>query len=352
MFSKAIILALTATALTIEQASAAGAADFTYDPTTDKGPADWKDLVYEDGTDNQCGGQSNSPIAVQPSTCDKFEDYTFSAGTCTTGDFGFTINHHAEQVNAPSADVCEVGTMQIPGDDATWDMLQFHIHMNSEHTFNGNFYGAEIHIVHTERGGDRLAVLGMFITPKAQESNDIFAHLLNEWDNLTDDTYRGCNKTVLPHWWKNAEDNLDSFSADALDAYDLIPEGSTMYTYDGGLTTPPCSEVVEWNVVDKPIEITVSQFNDLSSLVLNYVSAESCEFATIADPKTGSTSRPPVALNGREVTRICPEDFVEPQAASGSPSALESNSTSTTSGAVAPGVSAVAALLGAAALLA
>lgn len=83
-----------------------------------------------------------------------------------------------------------------------------------------------------------------------------------------------------------------------------------------GLTTPPCSEIVEWNVADKPLLISVSQYNDLASLTLNYVDTSTCEFATVASP-AGSTSRPTQALNGRNVTRICPVGFVDDSASNG-----------------------------------
>lgn len=75
----------------------------------------------------------------------------------------------------------------------------------------------------------------------------------------------------------------------------------------------PCSEVVEWNVADKPLSISIAQYNDLSSLILNYVAADTCERATIASP-SGSTSRPVQDLNGRNVSRICPVDYQDPLA--------------------------------------
>lgn len=238
-------------------------------------------------------------------------NFSSQAGTCALSDFGFVINHHAEQVNVPDPSVCETNTMKIPGVEGIFEVLQFHIHMSSEHSFDGKFFGAELHIVHKERDGNRLAVVGLFIMPSATESHPIFNDLLMEFDVFTDEAYLKCNKTMLPHWWQaNGADNYrDDYASSRLNVYDLIPEGSTFYNYAGGLTTPPCSEIVEWNVVDTPVEITVSQFNDLSSLILNYVDGETCEFSTVADPDSGSTSRPPQDLNGRSVRRICPGQY-------------------------------------------
>jgi Eukaryotic-type carbonic anhydrase len=154
--------------------------------------------------------------------------------------------------------------------------------------------------------------MGLFIRANAFENNDLFSPVLAEFDSAADATAMQCNLTVPDHWWLH--DNRTAVSADSVfEIYDLIPEGSTYYNYDGGLTTPPCSEVVEWNVADKPLSISIAQYNDLSSLILNYVAADTCEEGTIASP-SGSTSRPVQDLNGRNVSRICPVDFKDPLA--------------------------------------
>ncbi|CAB9498278.1 Carbonic anhydrase [Seminavis robusta] len=304
---------------------------FTYDPNSQNGPEYWKDISFDDGTDNQCGGDRNSPIAVESNACETFEDYELTPGTCLVQDFGFVVNNHAEQVNAPTQQVCETNKMKIPGVAGEFEMLQFHIHMNSEHTFDGSHFAAELHVVHSEVGGDRLAVLGMFFVPTALESNALVDDLLRGFDAISDETYTACNMTTLPHWWQDQDQDQDH-QAQAADVdqeavkprsgstvtpenpfnvYDLVPKEASMYYYSGGLTTPPCTEIVEWSVVDKPVEITVAQYNDLSSLILNYVDPTTCDFATVADPNSGSTSRPTQPSNGRHVTRICPVGFVE-----------------------------------------
>jgi hypothetical protein len=86
-------------------------------------------------------------------------------------------------------------------------------------------------------------------------------------------------------------------------------DASTFYNYMGGLTTPPCSEVVVWNLADTPVQISIAQYNEMSFLILGYLDAD-CHIGTAASP-SGSTSRPVQPLNGREVKRICPVAFEE-----------------------------------------
>jgi carbonic anhydrase len=48
------------------------AGEYSYDPDNEFGPANWAS-VEMDG--NQCGGDKNSPVAVEVAPCDEFKDY-------------------------------------------------------------------------------------------------------------------------------------------------------------------------------------------------------------------------------------------------------------------------------------
>jgi len=176
---------------------------------------------------------------------------------------------------------------------------------------DGEVFAAELHVVHKEPGGT-FAVLGYFVEPTATVTNPIFDQILKELDEVSDAVSEKCGLPVRSHWWQVYQEDVDAAYDDVpFNVYDLMPEGSAIYNYDGGLTTPPCTETVLWNVVEKPVKITPAQYTDLMVLILNYVNDETCEYATIANPLSGSTSRPTQPLNGRTVTRICPTDYVE-----------------------------------------
>jgi carbonic anhydrase len=230
-------------------------------------------------------------------------------GTCTYKDYGFVVNDHVEQANAPVNGTCEAATLEIPGVDGVFELLQFHVHTNSEHTMDGNRYGAELHMVHKLRDGDRLAVVGLFLQANGFVNNELFSSVLAGFDGAADAAAALCNVTQPDHWWSKGNASFVDADANAtVNVYGLIPANSTFYHYDGGLTTPPCSEIVEWNVADKTLSVSVAQYNDLSGLILNYLSSDTCEYATIASP-SGSTSRPVQLLNNRTVERICPVGY-------------------------------------------
>jgi carbonic anhydrase len=164
-----------------------------------------------------------------------------------------------------------------------------------------------MHVVHTEVGGDRFAVVGMMIQPNGEEAIEDVGHLLDGWQALLDDNLDFCEITATTRDGERRK--LQEHADEKFSPYTLIPEDSAYYHYDGGLTTPPCSEVVTWNLADKPITLNPAQFHQLIELIINFVDAE-CHDATFAGP-AGSTSRPTQALNGRTVDRICAVGFVD-----------------------------------------
>lgn len=198
--------------------------------------------------------------------------------------------------------------MIIPNiENGLYDVLQYHIHAGSDHTIDGQNFGADMHIVHRNRvnGSADLAVLGMFIEPTNDVDSNLFDVLIHGIEELTVKTKEECANKVdrrrQLHDRKVQEGTL-------YNPYDKVPSNSTMYFYSGSLTTPPCSEIVTWNVVDQPISISVREYTAITNLILDYVNPETCIPASISSP-SGYTARPTQPLNGRTVLRKCP--FVE-----------------------------------------
>jgi Eukaryotic-type carbonic anhydrase len=203
--------------------------------------------------------------------------------------------------------------MTIPGVKVAFEALQFHMHTGSDHALDGNYFGADLHVVHQEIGGTRLAVLGLFLEPTSPESNDKFSGLLDGWEAVSDATLAKCSNATgsattqsFGGRRKLEKENRERQLIGTFNPYALVPDDSTFYFYSGSLTTPPCSEIVTWNVVDTAVRVSVREYMRLTNLVLDYVEPVNCTFhASIAAP-SGYTSRPVQLINGRSITHKCP----------------------------------------------
>ncbi len=115
-------------------------------------------------------------------------------------------------------------------DGQHYALRQFHFHTPSEHAVNGKRAPMEAHFVHEAEDG-RLMVLGVFLEPGGE--NAAFSTLMK----------------AAPH----QQDRIDL--AQPLDPSLLLPEARQLYRYEGSLTTPPCSEVVGWNIYAAPVRV-------------------------------------------------------------------------------------------------
>jgi carbonic anhydrase len=128
--------------------------------------------------------------------------------------------------------------------DVPYKLLQFHFHTPSEHARNGRRYPMEVHLVHKSADGN-LAVVGVML--KQGSMNPTLGKIL---DHASDKI----NQTKL-------------VKGITINATDLLPSDRTVFHYSGSLTTPPCSENVNWFVMKNPIEVSDSQVNQFSRLI-------------------------------------------------------------------------------------
>jgi len=121
-----------------------------------------------------------------------------------------------------------------------YDMLQIHCHTLSEHTINGQFYDFELHIVHLLPGKKDLAVIGVFF--KLGEESDF----LNQLGFSDLPMIKGEKRNI-----KNID--LNGF------IQPLLSGG--YWSYNGSLTTPPCSENVRWFVLKDHVTMSQAQLD-------------------------------------------------------------------------------------------
>ncbi|KFQ81245.1 Carbonic anhydrase 4, partial [Phoenicopterus ruber ruber] len=145
--------------------------------------------------------------------------------------------------------------------------IEFHLHWGaqgaqqylpgSEHSIDGEKQAMELHVVHiredvsditeAKKNADGVAVLAFFITVKEENKN--YATLINELENIR---YKGQTAQMEP-----------------LPLSSLLPHEEDLaryYRYEGSLTTPDCHEGVIWTVFEKPIELSISQISQFSTV--------------------------------------------------------------------------------------
>lgn len=231
--------------------------------------------------------------------------------------------------------------MVIPNTDTIFDVLQYHIHTGSDHTLDGQHFGADLHIVHKNRNGDDLAVLGMFLEPSSIDATSVFDVLIAGLEDVKESTEKKCGTNITNTTTGIAVEaagtrrhHRSRSLQSVYNPYAKIPSNSTMYYYSGSLTTPPCSEIVSWNVVDTPISLSIIEYNEIIDFILGYTDPETCEQSSVFSP-SGFTSRPVQPLNGRTITHLCPsgtESLFEANAPAAAPAPSTSTSAASTSG--------------------
>ncbi|WP_367104359.1 carbonic anhydrase [uncultured Psychrobacter sp.] len=205
-------------------------ASWSYSGST--GPEYWGDV---EGASACKIGQEQSPIDITRVTASAMDAPTINYGksaSLSIDDDGHTI------VYTPST---AENTINI--NNERFELKQFHYHTPSEHQLGSQKYPAEVHFVHANSDGN-LAVVGVML--QQGQPNSVMRTLL-------DGTQLSSNN--------NAE-----YTADNIDLSALIPAMPTFYHYQGSLTTPPCSEQVQWYVTKEPLELAGEQLAIMSQL--------------------------------------------------------------------------------------
>jgi carbonic anhydrase len=183
------------------------------------GPEHWGDI---DAASKVCSvGMQQSPVDIGATIPAKLP--ALKIGWRRRADT-IVNNGHTIQVN-----FADGSTLTGPG--GSYKLVQFHFHRPSEHLINGKIYPMEVHFVHANPAG-ALAVVGVLM--ETGKPNAVL------------------NKVVSTMPQKAGP----AVKADAaIDPNGLLPRRLGYYRYEGSLTTPPCSETVDWLLLTDPIQV-------------------------------------------------------------------------------------------------
>lgn len=146
-------------------------------------------------------------------------------------------NGHTVQANfAPGSTLVSGGH--------SYNLVQVHFHTPSEEAFNGKHYPMVAHFVHKDAAG-KLAVLGVMFEEGA--ANTELGKLI-----------AAAPKTQTPE---------GKYTVTHINPTALLPHDLHVWRYTGSLTTPPCTEGVNWHVALKPVHASKDQINALHAVM-------------------------------------------------------------------------------------
>ena len=187
----------------------------------DKGPEHWGDAFPV------CGkGKKQSPLNI-------IGPFEKSKETLSVdykeGPLKMLNNGHTIQVNIEPGSSLTIGK-------ESFELLQFHFHRPSEEQVDGKNASMVAHFVHKSKEG-KLAVIGVMLN----EGKDSAA-VKTLWANLPP---------------KEGEEFLPAKVM--FNPASMLPKDMGFYNYEGSLTTPPCTEGVQFYILKAPVDISKQQ---------------------------------------------------------------------------------------------
>jgi carbonic anhydrase len=206
-------------------------ADWSYDEASGRGPSVWGTLAPEF---HLCGdGTQQSPININKAAAGGLPDIGFHYRETP-----LIIENNGHTIEVPYAPNSKI---TIGGN--SYRLVQFHFHTPSEHSVLGQSFPMEAHLVHMRSSG-QLAVVGVLL--KAGKANPLIEEVLSQ----------------APE-----EEGEVEVEGHHVNAENLLPRSRRYATYAGSLTTPPCSEGVQWFVMQEPVDISAQQAHRLQELL-------------------------------------------------------------------------------------
>eukprot|EP01038_Epipyxis_sp_PR26KG_P007424 gene7424-10117_t len=259
-----------------------------------------------------CSGESQSPIDIKdpiPSSnsYDPLEINRQSMGCKEWLQFSNNYTMEVAFMESNSRILCALNVIYH---NIVYDLVQIHFHSPSEHTFRGKHQNAEVHFVHQPH-------ILPSIRSSLADSRNIDNNHRNKSSNHSPKMLVIAVMLQLPPvgppetsnyylntlWKLGGSDVTNGIPTEVKTEIPLNPyksifpsSNSAYYYYNGSLTTPPCTEIVQWVIFEDPVTISTADLKQLRH-------AASVLKTTIVNVK-GNSNRYTQPLHGRKVYRL------------------------------------------------
>ena len=217
----------------LSAALASGGAHWAYGGH--EGPEHWGGLSHDYAMCKD--GKKQSPINISSTQHAKLSRINFSYSAEPKE---ILNNGHTVQVNMKKGSSVTV-------DGKKYNLLQFHFHAPSEHTIDGQATDMVAHFVHQAKDG-QLGVVGVLFKIAGKNTT--------------------ANTTLEKLWRYMPKQSGDKRSiASGVTVAKLLPSKTNYYHYSGSLTTPPCSENVNWMVLQTVVLVQAAQVEAFANII-------------------------------------------------------------------------------------
>jgi carbonic anhydrase len=180
-------------------------------------------------------GHQQSPIDIRGARLNKALqpiEFHYIAGPVKLENDGHTVVVHVDP-----------GSYIVAG-GVRYDLVGFDFHHPAEESVKGKLTDMDVHIVHKSADG-KLAIIAVRLVEDLSNPNALLATL---WPHLP--TTPGATDSVT----------------DMVSPAGLLPSDRGYWTYEGSLTTPPCTEGVRWFVYEQPVPLSRGQLRAFAAL--------------------------------------------------------------------------------------
>ena len=227
------LAALAVLSLALAAVPIAAQTTTTWDYEGKRGALNWGKLAPDFKACSK--GHDQSPIDIRGAHLNKALqpiEFHYIAGPVTLENDGHTVMAHV----GPGSYIVAGGVR--------YDLIGYDFHHPSEESVKGKLSDMDVHLMHKSTDG-KMAIVDLRLIEDVGNPNAVIATL---WQHLPKKA--GASEKI----------------AEMVNPGGLLPADRGYWTYEGSLTTPPCTEGVRWFVFEQEMGVSRDQVRAFSSL--------------------------------------------------------------------------------------